>query len=120
MSLDARLTQVADATTQDEQTSSETPQVYTVSQILQDLKSGLDRISIRKKYGWTIAEAKLVFGHPKLKSIRVKRSKVVKIQLIDDTTTQVELDTAIENSSKETTYEPVDSMYIDNQTEIQD
>jgi len=113
MSLDARLTQVAEATPQDEQTSTDAPKVYTVSQILQDLSFGLDRLSIRKKYGWTVAEAKLVFGHPKLKSVRVKRSKIVKIQLVDDTTTQTELD-------QDNTKMGYESSYNDNQTEIQD
>ena len=113
MSLDARLTQVADATPQDEQTSTDAPKVYTVSQILQDLTAGLDRISIRKKYDWTTAEAKLVFGHPKLKSVRVKRAQLVKIQLVDDTS-EVEQNST---SSVEVSYE---SSYNDNQTEIQD
>jgi hypothetical protein len=88
MSLDAQVEQVADATPQNEQ-ASEGPRVFTVSQILKELTSGLDRTAIRKKYGWTTAEAKLVFGHPKLKSVRVKRSQLIKISLVDDTTEQI-------------------------------
>ena len=75
----------------------------------------MSRDDIRKKYGMTIAEAKIIFGHPKIKGIRVKRQRVMRIQLIDDTippAQQVTLDQVIEQVSND----PHD----DNQSEIQD
>ena len=48
----------------------------------------MSRDEIRKKYGMTIAEAKEIFSHPKLKGIRIKRQRVMRIQLIDDTAPQ--------------------------------
>ena len=47
----------------------------------------MSRDEIRKKYGMTIAEAKEIFSHPKLKGIRIKRQRVTH-QLIDDTAPQ--------------------------------
>ena len=79
MSFDARI----ESTQEVEQT--ETPRTLTVSQLLEDLNNGIDRKDIRKKYGLTQAEAKTIFSHPKLQGIRVKRAKVTRIQLIDDT-----------------------------------
>jgi|TARA_R110002012_G_C11259834_1_gene567915 hypothetical protein len=79
MSFDARV----DATP--EVVQGETPQVLTVSQLLSDLKSGIDRTEIRKKYNLTQAEAKAIFSHPKLQGIRVKKQKAMRVQLIDDT-----------------------------------
>ena len=79
MSFDARI----ESTQEVEQT--ETPRTLTVSQLLEDLNNGIDRKDIRKKYGLTQAEAKAIFSHPKLQGIRVKRAKVTRIQLIDDT-----------------------------------
>ena len=81
MSFDARV----DATP--EVVQEETPQVLTVSQLLNDLNSGIDRNEIRKKYGLTQAEAKAIFSHPKLQGIRVKKQKVMRVQLVDDTET---------------------------------
>jgi hypothetical protein len=67
----------------------ETPQVLTISQLINHIKDeGMSRDEIRKKYGLTIAEAKEIFSHPKLKGIRVKRQRVVRIQLVDDTAPQ--------------------------------
>tara|TARA_B100000963_G_scaffold350597_1_gene361051 strand:+ start:109 stop:486 length:378 start_codon:yes stop_codon:yes gene_type:complete len=79
MSFDARI----ESTNEVEQT--ETPKTLTVSQLLEDLDNGIDRKDIRKKYGLTQAEAKAIFSHPKLQGRRVKRAKVTRIQLIDDT-----------------------------------
>ena len=45
----------------------------------------MTRDDIRKKYGLTIAEAKDIFSHPKLKGLRVKRYKTIRVTLIDDT-----------------------------------
>lgn len=63
----------------------ETPQTLTVSQIVMDLGNGIDRTGIRKKYGLTTAELQMVFAHPKLSKLRVKKHQVIRIQLIDDT-----------------------------------
>lgn len=83
MSFDARV----DATP--EVVHEETPQVLTISQLVSHIKDdGMSRDEIRKKYGLTIAEAKEIFSHPKLKGIRVKRQRVMRIQLIDDTAPQ--------------------------------
>ena len=108
MSFDARV----DATP--EVAQEETPQVLTISSLIAHIKEdGMSRDEIRKKYGLTIAEAKEIFSHPKLKGIRVKKQRVMRIQLVDDTVpTQVTLDQSI----AEVTNDP----HEDNQTEIQD
>ena len=92
MSFDARV----DATPEVEQ--QETPQVLTISTLISHIKDdGMSRDDIRKKYGMTIAEAKQIFSHPKLKGIRIKKQRVMRIQLVDDTTpTQVTLDQSIQ------------------------
>ena len=67
-------------------THEETPQELTISQLIKQLKEdGMTRDDIRKKYGLTIAEAKDIFSHPKLKGLRVKRYKTIRVTLIDDT-----------------------------------
>lgn len=83
MSIDARV----DATT--EVVQEETPQVLTISQLIKHIKEdGMSRDEIRKMYGLTIAERNEIFSHPKLKGIRVKKQKVVRVQLVDDTAPQ--------------------------------
>jgi hypothetical protein len=83
MSFDARV----EATP--EVVQEETPQVLTISQLISHIKDdGMSRDDIRKKYGMTIAEAKEIFSHPKLKGIRIKRQRVMRIQLVDDTASQ--------------------------------
>jgi len=109
MSFDARV----DATP--EVAQEETPQVLTISSLISHIKDdGMSRDDIRKKYGMTIAEAKEIFSHPKLKGIRVRRQKVMRIQLVDDTmpAQQVTLDQVIEAVQTDP--------HEDNQTEIQD
>ena len=69
-----------------ESTQEETPQELTISQLIKHLKEeGMSRDDIRKKYGLTVAEAKDIFSHPKLKGLRVKRYKTIRVTLIDDT-----------------------------------
>ena len=81
-----------------ESTQEETPQELTISQLIKHLKEeGMSRDDIRKKYGLTIAEAKDIFSHPKLKGLRVKRYKTIRVTLIDDTqetknSTQLEIE----------------------------
>lgn len=79
MSFDTRV----DATP--EVVQEDTPQTLTVSQIIIDLGNGIDRAGIRKKYGLTAAELKMIFSHPKLSKLRVKKHQVIRVQLIDDT-----------------------------------
>jgi len=81
MSFDARVD------TTPEVVQEETPQVLTVSQILNDLENGIDRVAMRKKYDLTMAEIKHIFTHPKLQGVRVKKQKLMRVQLIDDTET---------------------------------
>lgn len=80
MSIDARVE------VENNSTPEETPQQLTITQLIKHLKEdGMTRDDIRKKYGLTIAEAKDIFSHPKLKGLRVKRYKTVRVMLIDDT-----------------------------------
>jgi len=127
MSFDARV----DVTP--EVAQEETPKTLTVSQLLTDLNSGIDRNEIRKKYGLTQAEAKAIFSHPKLQGIRVKKQKVMRVQLIDDTVdvnqtsipveqdeASVELVEALNPEFIQPTENNFYNSYNDNQTEIQD
>lgn len=112
----------------------ETPQVLTVSQLLNDLENGIDRAGIRKKYDLTTAELKMVFAHPKLQGIRVKKHKIIRIKLVDDTDTENpnQMSIPTESSSKEeelrkdaeTLQTPKDydfyTSHNDNQSEIKD
>jgi hypothetical protein len=85
MSIDARV-EVENNSTQEE-----TPQQLTISQLIKHLKEdGMTRDEIRKKYGLTIAEAKDIFSHPKLKGLRVKTYKTIRVTLIDDTQDETE------------------------------
>lgn len=85
MSIDARV-EVETNSTQEE-----TPQTLTISQLIKHLKEdGMTRDEIRKKYGLTIAEAKDIFSHPKLKGLRVKTYKTIRVTLIDDTQDETE------------------------------
>jgi len=80
MSIDARVE------VENNSTSEETPQELTISQLISHLKDdGMTRDDIRRKYDLTIAEAKDIFSHPKLKGLRVKKYKTVRVTLIDDT-----------------------------------
>jgi len=108
MSFDARVEATPEVETQ------ETPQVLTISTLIAHIKDdGMSRDDIRKKYGMTIAEAKEIFSHPKIKGIRVKKQRVMRIQLIDDTAVQqITLDQGIQEVETD--------LHTDNQTEIQD
>jgi hypothetical protein len=85
MSIDARVDVETNSTQE------ETPQELTISQLIKHLKEdGMTRDDIRKKYGLTIAEAKDIFSHPKLKGLRVKTYKTIRVTLIDDTQDETE------------------------------
>ena len=127
MSFDARV----DVTP--EVTQEETPQVLTISSLISHIKDdGMSRDDIRKKYGMTIAEAKEIFSHPKLKGIRVRRQKVMRIQLVDDTSSNNPNQTSIpmpeptklEELEREANTELIEALYNDphqdNKDEITD
>jgi hypothetical protein len=109
MSFDARLLSTAEVE------PDETPQVLTISQLISHIKEeGMTRDEIRKKYGMTVAEAKEIFSHPKLKGIRIRKQKVTRIQLVDDTTVAPENQMTLQQGIAQ-----VDS-YIDNLDENED
>ena len=56
----------------------------TIKQLQQDLKDGVDRKGIAKKYGVTQAEVKEWFKHPKLKNLKVHRAVESSFELVDD------------------------------------
>ena len=106
MSFDARLLSTAEVE------PDETPQVLTISQLIAHIKEdGMTRDEIRKKYGMTVAEAKEIFSHPKLKGIRIRKQKVTRIQLVDDTAVAPENQMTLQQGIAQ-----VDS-YTDNQDE---
>lgn len=127
MSFDARV-EVTPEVTQEE-----TPQVLTISSLISHIKDdGMSRDDIRKKYGMTIAEAKEIFSHPKLKGIRVKKQRVMRIQLVDDTAntdpnqTSIPMPepTKLEELEREANTELIEALYNDphqdNKDEITD
>ena len=72
-------------TTQPQATS--TPQTITTSMVIEDLDNGIDRDGIRLKYNlekWEVAE---MFKHPTLKGKKVKKTKKLSFQFLDDTST---------------------------------
>jgi hypothetical protein len=76
---------------QEEPQTSE-PKVIRVSQILADLDSGMDRPAIRRKYGLTMNEIKVLFENPMLKGKRAKRgTQKVTFTLVEDITSQEEI-----------------------------
>ena len=48
-----------------------TPEVITISGIINDLDNGIDRDGLATKYGLTKTEVKTMFMHPALKGKRV-------------------------------------------------
>lgn len=67
-----------------------TPEVITISGIINDLDNGIDRDGLVIKYGLTKAEVKTMFMHPALKGKRVKKNRVKELRftLVDDVTPQ--------------------------------
>ena len=69
-----------------QQQASTTPQTITTTMIIEDLDTGIDRDGIRLKYNlekWEVAE---MFKHPALKGKKVKKTKRLSFQFLDDTT----------------------------------
>tara|TARA_R110002012_G_scaffold227919_1_gene400116 strand:+ start:2730 stop:3173 length:444 start_codon:yes stop_codon:yes gene_type:complete len=83
MSIDTRVNQEDNHVVTEEKATP--PAQITVSQIVEDLENGRDRKVIKAKYGLTADEVKMIFEHPKLKGMRVKKSKVMRFTLVDDT-----------------------------------
>ena len=83
MSIDTRVNQDSANTITEERTAP--PAQITVSQIVEDLENGRDRKAIKAKYGLTADEVKMIFEHPKLKGMRVKKARTVRFTLVDDT-----------------------------------
>ena len=62
-----------------------TPEVITVSMILEDLENGDDRTVIKSKYNLDAWEVKQMFDHPVLKGKKAKRVKKLSFSFVDDT-----------------------------------
>ena len=55
-----------------------------VSEVIEDLNNGLNRLQIGEKYGLTAREVKIMFQHPSLKGKKVKKVFEPSFELIDD------------------------------------
>ena len=100
MSIDTRVNQDSANTITEERTAP--PAQITVSQIVEDLENGRDRKAIKAKYGLTVDEVKMIFEHPKLKGMRVKKARTVRFTLVDDiqeTVTQINLEDSIQETT---------------------
>ena len=100
MSIDTRVNQQDDNVVTEERTAP--PAQITVSQIVEDLENGRDRKAIKTKYGLTVDEVKMIFEHPKLKGMRVKKARTVRFTLVDDiqeTVTQINLEESIQETT---------------------
>jgi hypothetical protein len=101
------------------------PEQITVTQILNDLEHGRDRKVIKAKYGLTAEEVKMIFEHPTLKGVRVKKARVVRFTLVDDTvdSTQSSTPTAPLEETSGMLYDGVDNTNVevtsDNQTRVE-
>ena len=63
----------------------ETPQIITVSMILEDLDNGTDRPGIQTKYGLKTWEVTEMFKHPQLKGRKAKKVRKLSFDFVDDT-----------------------------------
>lgn len=81
-----------------EATQTQTPQTITVSMILNDLDSGIDRNGIKTKYNLEAWEVKQMFEHPALKGKKAKKVKKLSFNFVDDTV----LDNPIPESTQTT------------------
>ena len=62
------------------------PETITVSMILEDLESGIDRTGIQTKYNLEKWEVTQMFQHPTLKGKKAKKVKKLSFNFVDDTT----------------------------------
>jgi len=74
----------ADTTTNATDVAVPEKKAITVSQVLQDLKDGLDRDAIGTKYGLKKFEVAKMFQHPKLKNKKTIKPREVSFELLDD------------------------------------
>lgn len=64
-----------------------TPERITTSMIIEDLENGIDREGIRTKYNLEKWEVSQMFKHPALKGKKVKKTRKLSFNFVDDTTT---------------------------------
>jgi len=64
----------------------QTPETITVTMILEDLDSGIDRNGIKDKYGLQSWEVKQMFEHPTLKGKKARKVRKLSFNFVDDTT----------------------------------
>lgn len=78
------------STENQENAATTAPKTVTVSGILADLSSGLDRAAIAAKYSLSKKEMTIVFQHPKLKGRKTKVDPASIITVVDDTESESE------------------------------
>ena len=97
-----------------------TPEVITVSMILEDLENGDDRTVIKSKYNLDAWEVKQMFDHPKLKGKKAKKVKRLSFSFVGrkimDVQDQIQESTPNENMSMK--FENVSE--IQHESEVQD
>tara|TARA_R110002167_G_scaffold161817_1_gene358031 strand:- start:186 stop:584 length:399 start_codon:yes stop_codon:yes gene_type:complete len=79
-----------------------TPEVITITMILEDLDKGIDRTGIKTKYNLDSWEIKQMFDHPKLKGKKAKKIRRLSFNFVDDTVLpgQIDLEDAIETENQ--------------------
>ena len=70
-----------------QQQATTTPQTITTTMIVEDLENGIDREGIRLKYNLEKWEVAQVFKHPALKGKKVRKTRKLSFQFVDDTPT---------------------------------
>jgi hypothetical protein len=71
--------------TVEEVTTQATPEVITVSMIIEDLDNGTDRDAIRAKYNLEKWEVTEMFKHPALKGKKARKKRKMSFSFVDDT-----------------------------------
>ena len=79
-----------------------TPEVITITMVLEDLDKGIDRTGIKTKYNLDSWEIKQMFDHPKLKGKKAKKIRRLSFNFVDDTVLpgQIDLEDAIETENQ--------------------
>jgi len=70
-----------------QQQATTTPQTITTTMIVEDLENGIDREGIRAKYNLEKWEVAQVFKHPALKGKKVRKTRKLSFNFVDDTPT---------------------------------
>lgn len=102
-----------------------TPEVITVSMILEDLENGDDRNAIKSKYNLESWEIKQMFDHPKLKGKKAKKVKRLSFTFVDDTDSdvlpgQIDLEDAIETENQSMKDAAIDELNSRKIMDVQD